>query len=579
MILLVEDSDGLSEVAGVALLAHEDYTSMKWFLNTFKSENQEAWDNIDTFMTDKDLTEQKVLKELFPNSCTQMCRFHVLKIFSTHITTKAMKITSEEKDSCLSLLKNIVYSNSEEEYNEYYNKLLEKAPVEVVEYFNSNWHDNREEWCTYLMVKNLGNFTNNRLESINGKIKNLIGRNNFLSCFLVNFFQWLSTHNRKNDFKASKNFIEKQIPVNNYTEWENLYSSHLTNTAFRYVNTELEHHNHVTFWNEKFDENVINPENMEENYQMNYKSLQITTTYKSCECPHWLTLSLPCRHIFSIRKHYGLSLFFEDLCAVRWSKNYYRQNQRSFQNSNQKSITEVKETQVSKVYTSKENFDKIELQKQCKYIISDLTNTMSLSCGQYFENKLKVLDDINYYFGRGSDIEIVKVDNTTSRINKSSFQNTTVSENKVMSVFDKRKIITAVTDEIYDSSNYWLLNNWNFKLETLKTIDNFWRQLIGINVNEKKVESTPTTKDNKVKKNTKFEEIIKLDSCKVSQVNEPVKVNTRGRPKGASLTVIGLPKTNRKVMSFTEKSHYLQAIELLNWLQLSQKMVDNVLRN
>lgn len=136
-----------------------------------------------------------------------------------------------------------------------------------------------------------------------------------------------------------------------------------------------------------------------------------------------------------------------------------------------------------------------------------------------------------------------------------------------------------MTDKIYDSSNYWLPENWNFKLKTLKTIDNCWRQLIEINVYEKKVESA-TTNENKLKKNTKSGQIIKLDeSCTVSEVNEPVKVHVRGRPKGATSNTIGLRKTNRQVMPFVLKSNYLQAIDLLNWLQLPQKMVDNVLRN
>lgn len=39
MLLLVEDSDGLGEIAGAALLAHEDYASMKWFLQKFREEN------------------------------------------------------------------------------------------------------------------------------------------------------------------------------------------------------------------------------------------------------------------------------------------------------------------------------------------------------------------------------------------------------------------------------------------------------------------------------------------------------------------------------------------------------------
>ncbi|KAH0556684.1 hypothetical protein KQX54_001571 [Cotesia glomerata] len=378
------------------------------------------------------------------------------------------------------------------------------------------------------MVKNLGDNSNNRVESMNGKIKEEVGRNNYMSCFATVI-------------------LNGKICI-----------LIITNKAFGYVKTELEHHDYVTFWNEKFEENVINSENIEENYQMNYKSLQITTTLKSCECFHWLTLSLPCQHIFSIRKHYGLSLFSEDLCSVRWSKNYYRQHQRSFRNLNQKSITKVKQTQVSKVNLPQKNFDKIELQKQCKYIINDLKHPMSSR----------------------SDVAIVQVDKTALRINENSVQETTVSEKKVVSVFDKKKIITTLTDKIYNSSNYWLAENWNFKIETLRTIDNYWRQLIEINVYEKKVESAATTNENKVKKNTKFGQIIELDkSCTVSELDEPVKVNVRGRPKGATLNTIGLQKTNRQVMPFVLKSNYLQAIDLLNWLQLPQKMVDNVLRN
>ncbi|CAG5090882.1 Similar to FAR1: Protein FAR-RED IMPAIRED RESPONSE 1 (Arabidopsis thaliana), partial [Cotesia congregata] len=125
MILLVEDSNGLSELAGAAILAHEDYASMKWFLETFKNENADACNKIRCFMTDKDLTERKVLKELFPNVSTYICRFHVLKIFSNYITTKAMNITTDQRNLCLSLLQKIVYSESPEEYDDYYVQLVD----------------------------------------------------------------------------------------------------------------------------------------------------------------------------------------------------------------------------------------------------------------------------------------------------------------------------------------------------------------------------------------------------------------------------------------------------------------------
>ncbi|CAG5075481.1 Protein of unknown function [Cotesia congregata] len=570
MILLVEDSNGLSEVAGIGLLAHEDYLSMKWFLNTVKNENEEACNNIKCFMTDKDMTERKVLKELFPNSLLQICRFHVLKIFSTQITTKNMNITSDQKDFCLSLLTKIVYSSSEEEYNDYYATLSKEAPPQVVKYFNDNWHINRKEWCTYLMEKNLGNYSNNRLESLNGKAKEEIGLNNYISSFVVRFFKWLSSHNRNNDFKASKNFIKIQLPANNFTEWEKLYSNYLTIKAFEYVQTELKYHNHITFWNENNVENTINPDNIEEKYIMMCKSLVITTTNKSCEYPHWLTLFLPCRHIFLIRKNYGVSLFSEELCAIRWTKNYYRSTQRSFRKLKKETVEEVTETQVSQVVTSGENIDsRVELHKQLKYIINDITHTMSLNCGQNFENKMKILSNISSSFKKGSDIEIVKVVPSLTTI-KNKLRGTMVTETNVKSVFQKRKIIKSLTDKICESSNSWLLNNWNSKLQTLKEIDNFWRQSIEVDVLEKpsKVAAAAIENSNS-KKINKVGQAIKLDyDCKVSDVNTPVKVNTRGRPKGALLTVIGVPKKKRKLSTFSEKSSYEQATVLLNWLQL-----------
>ena len=78
MLLLVEDSNGLSEVAGVGLIVHEDHETFEWFLGFFKDENQYACTLIKCFMADKDLLERDVLKEMF-GVPVYICLFHTLK--------------------------------------------------------------------------------------------------------------------------------------------------------------------------------------------------------------------------------------------------------------------------------------------------------------------------------------------------------------------------------------------------------------------------------------------------------------------------------------------------------------------
>lgn len=52
-----EDSNGQSEVVGVALIVSEDKTTLQWMIQTFKEAHYQSWQNIKCIMTDKDLTE------------------------------------------------------------------------------------------------------------------------------------------------------------------------------------------------------------------------------------------------------------------------------------------------------------------------------------------------------------------------------------------------------------------------------------------------------------------------------------------------------------------------------------------
>ena len=78
----------------------------------------------------------------------------------------------------LEIVQKLAYATSEAEYDTLYTQLQRNAPSEVMKYFNENWHSIKYEWVLGLK-STCGSFlnaTNNRLESINGKLKQVISR-------------------------------------------------------------------------------------------------------------------------------------------------------------------------------------------------------------------------------------------------------------------------------------------------------------------------------------------------------------------------------------------------------------------
>ena len=85
---------------------------------------------------------------------------------------------------CLEILQQLAYSTSEEKYQEIYSRFCDSAPPTVCEHFNNNWHPIRQQWVT----GNFLNRTNNRLESLNVKLKSVISRYSSLEEFVDKFF-------------------------------------------------------------------------------------------------------------------------------------------------------------------------------------------------------------------------------------------------------------------------------------------------------------------------------------------------------------------------------------------------------
>ena len=70
----------------------------------------------------------------------------------------------------------MVYAKTQNDYNVAYNTLKDRGVRAAIVYFDTNWHNIKEQRadCVKLSSFNLGQRTNNRLDSSNQKMKAVI---------------------------------------------------------------------------------------------------------------------------------------------------------------------------------------------------------------------------------------------------------------------------------------------------------------------------------------------------------------------------------------------------------------------
>ena len=176
-VLLVVDGNGESEIIATFLTANETENTIRRMINIFKEHNP-GYANIKAIISDKDFVERMVLHEEIPQAAMLICLFHVLRTFRREVTCEKMGIRASQRDLCLNILQQIVYSRNSDEYEQNLARLRETNIQSVITYYMTNWHNIKEQFVECFKGENLtlGNRTNNRLESINGKIKSVCAR-------------------------------------------------------------------------------------------------------------------------------------------------------------------------------------------------------------------------------------------------------------------------------------------------------------------------------------------------------------------------------------------------------------------
>ena len=346
-ILLVEDGNGQSEIAAVFLLHEETEECVSHMMNVFKKGNSK-WEAIRVLMGDKDLTQRDVLARAFPSATLLICLFHTFRSFRREVTAEKMGITSGQRNMSLEFLQKLAYSTSAEKYQELYSQFCDSVPTTVLNYFNVNWHPIREQW-TMGMKYNSGNFlnnTNNRLESLNAKLKSVVSRYSSLEEFVEKFFLIVRVLRSERDYKSA--LVSQKVPIAYHSTKETAvtkYIEHLTPYAYDFVMKQLELKDRVKLGVTSSDDNEYHQVNSSEGL------LHVSTT--SCTCLSWKSMKLPCKHILALRDKLDVDLFAEELCDIRWSVKYFEESHRIFQSGSATTDDDTQVVTVSEVPVSK----------------------------------------------------------------------------------------------------------------------------------------------------------------------------------------------------------------------------------
>ena len=220
-----------------------------------------------------------------PHTAVLICLFHTLRTFRREISCEKLGISSGKRVCCLEVVQKLAYASTEEEYSKIYTEFQGVAPKEVLDYFNEGWHPIRDEWVLGLKSAH-GSFlnaTNNRLESINGKLKQVINRHSTLEDFIDKFFVILTTLRTERDHRAAIQFQKVRVHCFPEGSSESNYSKLLTNYAATFVLKQI-----------TLAGKVKGLEECGESYRIKTSEGERVVSESDCECIFRQSMLLPC---------------------------------------------------------------------------------------------------------------------------------------------------------------------------------------------------------------------------------------------------------------------------------------------
>lgn len=154
----------------------------------------------------------------------------------------------------------------------------------------------------------LGDFTNNRLESLNQKLKAVIAKYSALPTFFRQLMACIGSVRIEHDIKAAELVMRKPVQRRNDEKFDKDYAKLLTEFAFNHYFKETRDYAQCVFMN--IDANIA--------IGGAVASQRMITTAMVCDCSFHMSMRLPCKHILAFRFQNHLDLFEPSICADRW---------------------------------------------------------------------------------------------------------------------------------------------------------------------------------------------------------------------------------------------------------------------
>lgn len=161
----------------------------------------------------------------------------------------------------------------------------------------------------------LGNRTNNRLESMKSQIQDSCSSKNTLCGFAQQFFGLLQEQTQETDLREAQRNLKRRRSLFQTGSVQESYANYLTSLAQIEVHKQLTDHEKITLKEVSSDTRECH---------IQFKNSIIKTTPDSCTLYFRNSYTLPCQHIFAVRKRFELPLFDIDLCDAICTKEYVK---------------------------------------------------------------------------------------------------------------------------------------------------------------------------------------------------------------------------------------------------------------
>ena len=222
---------------------------------------------------------------------------------------------TRSKTQLNSLYHKLIYAKNDAEFDAI-SAQIKAISSDFDQYLQEHWYNAKNRWDHYMKnaTSNLGNTTTNRIESLFGKLKQIVKSKVSLSVCLQQLLQFVQSTHLQSDYR---HFCTQTKLTYNYSLGSDVNRYYTTFTRYacdkiaRNVKKSKSSELSVTSIN---DEHVVCNNRTNASY-----TVRNCLTYS---CLYFSSQSLPCKHVFAARTFAQLPLYSTDLVPERWLLSY-----------------------------------------------------------------------------------------------------------------------------------------------------------------------------------------------------------------------------------------------------------------